>query len=266
MQKRNFEHLFKFARDLTVDAGEQIRTSFQKEITVDFKENRSDLVTNMDKQIERFFIKNIQKSYPDHRILGEEGFGDKITSLDGTIWIIDPIDGTMNFVHMQRHFAISVAIYHNGEGIIGLIYDVAQKDLYYAVKGQGAFLNDRKLPALGSIDVGDAVIGVNSAWVFEKKRIKEGIIPHLINNLRGTRSFGSAAIELAYTASGKIDGYISLRLSPWDYAAGKILIEEVGGKISTINGDPLTILTKQSPVFAAKPGLHEAILKNFLIK
>lgn len=266
MQNNEWESVYKFARELVLDAGEQIRNSFKNQLTIDFKENASDLVTNMDKQIEQFFINKINDTFPAHRILGEEGQGDDVTSLEGTVWIIDPIDGTMNFVHMQRHFAISVGIYHNGEGIIGLIYDVAADDLYYAIKGKGAFFNDVQLPMLHSIDIGEAVIGINAAWGIEKKRIDGSIIPSLIQDVRGTRSFGSATIEMAYIATGRIDGYISLRLSPWDYAAGKIIIEEVGGRISSINGEHLGMLTKQTPVFAAKPGLHEYIIENYFTK
>ena len=266
MQNNDWNTVFDFAKELVLDAGEQIRSSFKQKLTIDFKENASDLVTNMDKQIEKFFIQKINEKYQAHHILGEEGYGEELTSLDGTIWIIDPIDGTMNFVHMQRHFAISVGIYHNGEGIIGIIYDVACDDLYYAIKGKGAFVNNEQLAPLEPIDVGEAVLGINAAWGIENKRIDSSITSSLIRNVRGTRSYGSATLEMAYVASGKIDGYLSMRLAPWDFAAGKILIEEVSGKVSSVNGGTLDLLTKQTPVFAAKPGLHEYILENYLKK
>lgn len=266
MEQKNWQEIFNEAKQWVLEAGEQIKDSFKKKLTVDFKENASDLVTNMDKQIEQFFIHKINETFPSHRILGEEGQGDDVQSLEGTVWIIDPIDGTMNFVHMQRHFAISVGIYHHGIGSVGIIYDVAQGDFYYGIKGKGAFLNDEPLTKLQPIEIGEAVVGINAAWGIENNRIDSAILPSLIKELRGTRSFGSAAIEMAYVASGKIDGYLSLRLSPWDYAAGKVLIEEVGGKVSAINGDPLGMLDLQTPVFSAKPGLHETILANYLKK
>ncbi|HHY73904.1 MAG TPA: inositol monophosphatase family protein [Bacillus bacterium] len=264
--QNDWKNVFTFAKNLVLDGGEQIRSSFKDELTIKFKTNASDLVTNMDKQIEQFFINKIHEKYPSHRILGEEGQGDDVSSMNGTVWIIDPIDGTMNFVHMQRHFAISVGVYHNGVGIIGFIYDVAADDLFYAIKGEGAYLNDEKLPMLQSIDIGQAVFGINAAWGFEKERIDAKIIPALIKNVRGTRSFGSATIEMAYVAAGKLDGYLSLRLSPWDFAAGKIIVEEVGGKVSSVKGGPLDMLARQTPVFVAKPGLHEYILNNFFAK
>ena len=266
MHNNDWDNIFHFAKELVLDAGKQIRSSFKQKLTIDFKENASDLVTNMDKQIEKFFIEKIDEQYPEHHILGEEGYGEELASLDGIVWIIDPIDGTMNFVHMQRHFAISVGIYHNGDGVIGMIYDVGADDLYYAIKGSGAFLNGEELPSLKPIEIGEAVLGVNAAWGIKNKRIEPSIIPSLIRDVRGTRSFGSAALELAYIASGRLDAYLSMRLAPWDYAAGKILIEELGGKISSVSGEPLQLLTKQTPVFAAKPGLHEYILENYLKK
>ncbi|WP_458414035.1 inositol monophosphatase family protein [Schinkia sp. CFF1] len=266
LQQNDWKNIFSFAKNLVLEGGKQIRASFKEKLTIDYKANASDLVTNMDKQIERFFIANINEAYPSHRILGEEGQGDEISSLDGTVWIIDPIDGTMNFVHMQRHFAISVGIYHNGEGIIGIIYDVVANDFYYAIKGEGAYLNDERLPLLEPVEMEKAVLGVNAAWGFEKKRIDAGVIPAIIQHVRGTRSYGSATIEMAYVASGRLDGYMSLRLAPWDIAAGKILVEEVGGKISTVSGEPLNMLARQTPIFAAKPGLHDHIVKHYLSK
>ncbi|WP_017753574.1 inositol monophosphatase family protein [Calidifontibacillus oryziterrae] len=259
------EQIVTNAKQWILDAGAQIRQSFTTNtLEINFKENPSDLVTDMDKQIEKFFIKKINETFPKHRILGEEGFGDDVKSLEGTVWIIDPIDGTMNFVHMKRHFAISVGIYHNGSGVVGLIYDVVNDELFSGIKGKGAFLNEQPLKKLQAIEIKEAVIGMNAGWLLEKERIHPSILPPLIQSVRGTRSFGSAAIELAYVASGKIDGYISLRLSPWDFAAGKVIIEEVGGHVTTICGEQLVLLNKQTPLFAARPGLHSEIVNNYI--
>lgn len=231
------------------------------DLVIESKSHAADLVTNVDQQIEQFFIKKIKASYPTHEILGEEGYGDRVESLDGVVWIIDPIDGTMNFVHMQRHFAISIGIYHEGEGILGFIYDVDKGELYEGIKGKGAYLNDTPLPKLSAVPINDALVSINTAWV-----LKEGEkLSNLVKDLRGTRSIGSAAIELAYVASGRIDGYITYKLSPWDFAAGKVIIEEVGGVISTTTGTSLNML-KTNTVFAAKAGLHSEVLNGYLIK
>jgi myo-inositol-1(or 4)-monophosphatase len=253
-----------YAKKWIKEAGEKIRHSFSTELMIHTKSSPDDLVTNMDHEIEKFFIQKVTSIFPDHRILGEEGVGDKVTSLDGILWIIDPIDGTMNFVHQQRNFAISVGIYENGVGRVGLIYDVVSDELYHAQKGQGAHFNDVRLPRLKPVKLEESVIGMNATWVTENRRINPAILSPLIKKVRGTRSYGSAAIEMAYVASGRLDAYITMRLSPWDFAAGLILIEEVGGKVTTIKGEPLDLLGQNS-VFASNSSFHNEVVETYII-
>lgn len=144
----NWTEIDDIAKQWVKEAGTRIRQSMQESLTIETKSNPNDLVTNIDKETERFFIDRIQGTFPGHRILGEEGQGDKLRSLDGIVWIIDPIDGTMNFVHQKRHFAISIGIFEDGKGKIGLIYDVMQDELYHAFSGKGAYLNDTPLAPL----------------------------------------------------------------------------------------------------------------------
>ncbi len=163
--------------------------------------------------------------------------------------MIDPIDGTMNFVHQQRNFAISIGIYEDGIGQLGYIYDVVHDELYHARKGFGAFLNDQRLSPLSEVEIEDAVIGVNALWVTDNHRINRHVLGPLVQNVRGTRSYGSAAMEIAYVASGRLDSYITMRLSPWDFAGGKVIVEEVGGVVTSLTGEPLTITSKSSVLF-----------------
>lgn len=251
------------AREWVKEAGEKIRSSFSQTLNVQTKSNPNDLVTNMDKEIEQFFIKKIREKYPDHQILGEEGFGDELNQLDGIVWMLDPIDGTMNFIHQQRNFAISLGIYENGTGRIGFVYDVAHDELYHAVKGEGAYLNEKKLPMLEEASVNEAIIALNATWVMENSRIDHNLMIPLVRDARGTRSYGTAALEMIYVATGRVDAYISLRLAPWDYAGGAVIVEELGGIVTNLRGEKLNYLSQDS-VFVAKPGLHSAILKNYL--
>jgi myo-inositol-1(or 4)-monophosphatase len=264
MKEENWNQIYKEAVQWTKEAGKLILSSFSEERMINFKSNPSDLVTDMDQKIEQFFIKKIQSSYPSHKILGEEGFGDEVISKEGTIWIIDPIDGTMNFVHQQRNFAISVGIYKDGVGKIGIIYDVVADELFHCIVGSGAYLNEMELTKLSSTPIGEAVIGLNSTWVTENKRIEADVLAPLVKVVRGTRSYGSAAIEMAYVASGRLDAYITLRLSPWDFAAGILLIQEVGGVTTNLYGKPIELL-KQNPVFVGKPILHDEILNHYIL-
>ncbi|RDI47608.1 inositol monophosphatase family protein [Falsibacillus pallidus] len=246
------------------EAGESIKASFENKLSVTTKSNPNDLVTNIDKETEQYFIQQIKNSYPDHRVFGEEGFGDEIETLDGIVWIIDPIDGTMNFIHQQRNFAISIGVYKNGKGKLGYIYDVVLDELYHAEAGSGAFLNDAAIPKLEKTPVSKAIVSLNATWVTPNKRIDHQTLTPLVKDVRGTRSYGSAALELAYVATGRLDAYITMRLSPWDYAGGKVIVEELGGKVTNLEGEELDLINP-SPVFACKPGLHEEILHKYLL-
>jgi myo-inositol-1(or 4)-monophosphatase len=250
-------------KEWTREAGQLIKKSFSKTLTIQTKSNQNDLVTEIDKNTELFFINKIRETYPHHKIVGEEGFGDKLTNEEGIIWIIDPIDGTMNFVHMQRDFAISIGIYENGVGQIGIIYDVIRDELYHTIKNKGVFMNEIALKSLEEVNISEAIIGMNATWVTENKRIDPSVLGPLVKDVRGTRSYGSAAIELASVAAGRLDAHISLRLAPWDFAAGKILVEELGGIVTDLRGKPLKLL-EQNTIIVSKPGLHETIMKNYL--
>ncbi|MBB6443693.1 inositol monophosphatase family protein [Bacillus benzoevorans] len=259
----NWKEIDLQAKQWMKEAGEIIKSSLSRTLKIKTKSNPNDLVTEMDQAIEQFFIKNIKETYPGHRIIGEEGFGDKVTQLDGIVWLIDPIDGTVNFVHMQRNFAISIGIYEDGIGRIGLIYDVIRDELYHTIRGNGVFMNDLPLEQLDTVQVPEAIIGLNTTWVTKNTRINPAILGALVKDLRGTRSYGSAALEMASVAAGRLDGYITLRLAPWDFAAGKIMVEELGGYVTDLTGKSINLLGQNS-VLVAKPGLYEEILKNYL--
>ncbi|MBM7586678.1 myo-inositol-1(or 4)-monophosphatase [Bacillus pakistanensis] len=261
----NWSEMDTYAKQWIKEAGKKVRESFQTELNIQTKSNRNDLVTNIDKETEQFFIEKIRAVYPNHKILGEEGFGDELESLDGIVWIIDPIDGTMNFVHQQRNFAISIGVYENGTGILGYIYDVVHDELYHGQKGKGAYMNDYALPKLEAVKVENAVIALNALWVTENRKIDPSILAPLVRDVRATRSYGSAALEMAFVASGRLDAYLTMRLAPWDIAGGKVLIEEVGGVVTDLKGNELNLLNKSS-LLVGKPRLHNRILYDYLNK
>ncbi|MCM3568756.1 inositol monophosphatase family protein [Neobacillus mesonae] len=259
----NWDTVYTNASQWVKEAGERIRASFQETLTIRTKSNPNDLVTDIDQEIEQFFISKIRGQYPEHKILGEEGYGDEFEQLDGIVWMIDPIDGTMNFIHQQRNFAISIGVYENGVGQMGIIYDVVHDELYHAIRGNGAYFNDKRILPLKERNVKESIIALNATWVMENHRINHELLIPLARAARGTRSYGSAALEIVYVATGRVDAYISLRLSPWDFAAGAILVEELGGVITNLRGERLDYLSKDS-FFAARPGLHQEILTDYL--
>ncbi|HLS20180.1 MAG TPA: inositol monophosphatase family protein [Bacillota bacterium] len=264
MHIKEQKELFAQAKQWTLDAGLMIRKNLNKPLSVTTKSNHKDLVTTMDEQVEKFFATNIKQKYPEHQILSEEGFGDQVTNLSGFVWIIDPIDGTMNFVHQKRNFAISLAIYYDNVGYIGIIYDVMADEFYYALKGEGAFKNDVKLPPLAKdIVLSETVLGLNHSWLMDNSFVHEKYMQQLIRKIRGSRTYGSAALQFAYVAEGSIDGYLSMRLAPWDFAAGKILVNEVGGLTTNIYGESLNLLNR-STVFTGNRHIQQTILNDYL--
>lgn len=252
------------AKQWVRQAGEFIRASFKQTLNIHTKSNPNDLVTDIDRAVEKFFCEKIRHTYPTHNILGEEGAGHELNALDGIVWIIDPIDGTMNFVHQQRNFCISVGIYEDGKGIIGLIYDVVHDELYHAIRGKGAYMNDKPIPKLSNdVRLEEAILAINATWIVENKRIDPSVLTPIVKKARGTRSFGSAALEFAYVATGRIDGYITMRLSPWDIAAGVVIVEEVGGIATTLEGCEIDFL-KKSSIFVANPNVHKTVMDDYL--
>lgn len=202
------------------DAGEHLMASMKKALIIETKSNAADLVTNMDREIEQFLIGKIKETFPHHHILGEEGYGDEVTSSDGVVWLIDPIDGTMNFVHQKRNFAISIGIYENGIGKIGLIYDPVHDELYHALKGAGAFCNEVPIPLLEKGTVEQGIVALNAIWLTDNPLLNMESMMALVKKARGTRSYGCAALEMVYVATGRIDAYVTPRLSPWDFGRG----------------------------------------------
>jgi len=253
----------RYAKSLIKEAGHKIRVSFFNQIDINSKSDANDLVTNIDKEIEQFFISRIKRDFPSHRILGEEGFGDDVRTLDGVVWMLDPIDGTMNFIHQKRNFAISLGIFAEGVGMLGYIYDVMRDDFYHAAKDEGAYFNDERLPQLEITPLNEAVIGINASWVAPNRFVENEKIIELIQKCRGTRSYGSAAMELAYVSSGRLDSYMSMRLSPWDIAGGIVIAQEVGAVATNMKGETPHLLG-QDTFIVARPGLHQDILTNYI--
>ena len=252
-----------FAKEIIFEAGKRIREAFSYDIEIETKSNANDLVTNIDRETETFFIEKIKAFDPAHRILGEEGMGEKVSNLEGVVWIIDPIDGTMNFVKQHRHFFISVGLYVDGVGKLGYIFDVMREDLFYAIEGVGAWYNDSPMRKLQQLTVDEAVIGINATWVTPNSLINHEKLINLVRTVRGTRSYGSAAMEIAFVVSGKLDAYISMRLAPWDIGAGIIIAKEVGAIATNLQGGPFTLLDTDTFIIA-NPYIHKQLLNDYI--
>ena len=180
----------------------------------------SDFVSNADTKAEKIIIEELMKAKKNYSIISEED-GSKINSDSENVWIIDPIDGTSNFLHGIPHFAISIALKSNNEIISGLIYDPIKDEMFYAEKNSGAFFNNQRIKVSKKKEIEDCLFATGG---------KEKVISDFI-----TRKTGSAALDMAYVAAGRYDGYFQNNLNLWDVAAGIIIIKEAGGIVNEIN-------------------------------
>ncbi|HLS23066.1 MAG TPA: inositol monophosphatase family protein [Pseudogracilibacillus sp.] len=252
-------------RSWILQAGKIIREKINDPLVVSTKSNPKDLVTEMDREVEFFFASKIKRFYPHHLLLGEEGYGHSELNKTDTIWIIDPIDGTMNFVHQKQDFAISIGIYHQGIGEIGYIYDVMNNNLFGALRGNGAYKNNVKLPSLEKDDLSldESMVSFSHRWLMKNNFVNERTMQQLVRDVRGVRSYGSAALGFARVAEGALDAYITMRLEPWDIAAGRIIVNEVGGITTDVRGKEIGLLERSS-VISAHPAIHERLVKRYL--
>jgi myo-inositol-1(or 4)-monophosphatase len=258
------ESVYSVAKAWVLEAGKIIKEKINDPLTIDTKSHENDLVTTIDRNTETFFVNKIKAAYPDHQILSEEGYGDEVTNLNGTVWIIDPIDGTMNFVHQKKNFVISLGIYHDGIGEIGLIYNVMEDVLYSAMRNEGAYKDQLRLPSKKEyVPLKRAMLGLNHLWLCENRLVDHHIMQKLIKKVRGSRNYGSAALEIAYVAEGILDGYLTMRLAPWDIAAGKVILEETGGVMTNVDGEEVSML-KNNSIFVCNPSIQKPVLHEYI--
>lgn len=197
---------------------------------------RNDFVTEIDIKAEQAIIETIRKAHPDHAIVAEESGAHEGRDSDFE-WIIDPLDGTTNFVHGFPAFAVSIGIAEKGRLTHGVIYDPLREELYTGVRGRGAQLNDRRLRVSSRPGLKNALIG--TGFPFREGDDFDaymGMFRAIMLRTAGVRRAGSAALDLAWTAAGRLDGFFELNLKPWDIAAGALIMEEAGGLASDING------------------------------
>ncbi|WP_100623003.1 inositol monophosphatase family protein [Candidatus Coxiella mudrowiae] len=204
--------------------------------TVDVKEkHQNDFVTQVDQLSEQEIIQTIQKAYPDHTILAEESGLHK--SKNDFIWIIDPLDGTINFIHGFPQIAISIALKYRDKLSVAVVYDPLRQELFTATQGGGAQLNNRKIRVSTRTKINEALVG--TGFHFKEKalfqtylKLFETIFPQTAS----VRRSGAAALDLAYVAAGRLDGFWEMALKPWDMAAGILLITEAGGFVGDFQG------------------------------
>src|SRR5271154_4313642 len=211
-------------------------------------------VSTADLKAERTLKTELKRARPGYAMLFEES-GAEAGSDPRHRWIVDPLDGTTNFLHGIPHFAISIGLERDGEIVAGVIYEPTRDELYWAEKGAGAFLNDRRLRVSARRQLTDAVVGTGTPPRDRgDKALYAASLASVMTATSGVRRFGAAALDLAYVAAGRLDGVWEVGLSPWDIAAGMLLVREAGGYVSDLSGGH-TMMTS-GDILAANDHLH----------
>jgi myo-inositol-1(or 4)-monophosphatase len=216
-------------------------------------------VSEVDVAAERAIIDTLKDAYPTHGFLGEESGSTSHQS--DFIWIIDPLDGTTNFLHGFPQYCVSIALQHKGEITQAVIYDPSRNDLYTATKGRGAFLNDKRIRVSKCDKLQESLIGTGFPFRdFKHLDTYLSMFKSMLQKTSGLRRPGSAALDLAYVANGSLDGFWEIGLSPWDIAAGGLLVREAGGIISNLNGKEGWL--QSGNILAASPKIYDAMVET----
>ncbi|WP_421428353.1 inositol monophosphatase family protein [Lactiplantibacillus plantarum] len=225
----------------------QVLAKMGTHLTVAEKTSRRDLVTNVDHSNEDFLVRQIRALDPVAKILAEEGTGDQVTDMNGHVWIVDPIDGTMNFVHQRNHFAMMVGLYVDGKPTLGYIFDVMANKLYAGGPEVGVTLNGELLAAPADVNLSAGLFGASAPLLIQDRFNMQTIIAKSL----GPRIMGSAGIQISQVLAGELVGYLSY-LRPWDFAAGRVLAESLGLVVSRVDGNPVNMLSSGAVLIATK--------------
>ncbi len=246
------------AKEAAVVAGQILADYFNNGVTMRTKSASVDLVSDADVNAERAIAEVIRNQFPDHSILGEEENSDDVDAEH--LWIIDPLDGTTNFAHGIPHFAVSIAYYHEGQADTGVIFNPIRDDWYVADKVAGATHNDRAIRVGGQTQLNEAIVG--TGFYYDRGAIMEATLASIDRlfkqQIHGIRRFGTASLDLAMVASGQFGAYFEYQLSPWDFAAGRLLVEAAGGRLTTCSGAPLPL--RKTSILASNGHLHDEVL------
>ncbi|MFD1319375.1 inositol monophosphatase family protein [Loigolactobacillus zhaoyuanensis] len=233
-------------------AATNLRQHLNTHFQVQTKSDRNDLVTNFDKQTENFLVDQIRQNFPNDKIVSEEGFGDQVQTMQGRVWFVDPIDGTLNFVKQRNDFAMMIGLYEDGRNVLGYILNVMTDELLWGGPEIGLHLNEKVQPLPLDQPLAAGLFGVNGPmFAYNHEHVRD-----IAFASSGARILGSAGLEFQQVILGRQVGYIS-RLAPWDVAAGKILAETAGLSVTTIDGDPLDMLKSQVVLVTTRRALPE---------
>ena len=240
--------------EIAREAGALLMGHFQKHVKVEYKGD-VDLVTEADRKSEKLIISRIRAQFPDHDIVGEEGTRQETGS--AYRWYVDPLDGTTNFAHGFPVFCVSLGLEHKGELIAGVIYDPTRDELFSAEQGSGAFLNGARMYVSKTKHLSESLLATGFPSHKRHKNPNIHFYHQITLRSHGVRRAGSASLDLANVASGRIDAFWEFNLNPWDTAAGVVLVREAGGMVTRYDGSPFNIDSRET--LASNGLVHEEL-------
>lgn len=247
----------KLIKEWLYDIKEYLNSNREKVLDVEQKTAANDLVTEMDKSIEEQLVFNIRKHFPEDKIIGEEGYGDDITTMDGRVWIVDPIDGTLNFVKQKENFAVMLAVYEDGIGQLAYVFDITKDKLYSAIKDGGVSCNEKLIGKPQDLLLSEGLIASSSALMI--KNNTRGL-QKIAEESLGVRMLGSAGLETIEMVKGNVVAYMASNLKPWDIAPGIVFMQELGMLATDFKGTPLNLLSNNNLLLSTKKA-HEKIVE-----
>jgi myo-inositol-1(or 4)-monophosphatase len=246
-----------FAVELAQEAGQVLMDHLKRRLAVESKSSEIDLVTEADVASEKLIVEAIRRRYPKHSILSEEGLGEE--QAGEFLWLIDPLDGTTNYAHGYPVFCVSIALQREGETVLGVTYDPVRDELFWAEQGQGAYCNGQRLSVSGVVGLRHSLLA--TGFPYARASIEDNNVAEfgrVMPQVQGVRRGGAATLDMAYVAAGRLDGYWEFHLSPWDWAAGDLLVREAGGRTSDVSGQPWRL--RNNSMVASNGLLHEELL------
>jgi myo-inositol-1(or 4)-monophosphatase len=238
--------------------GEVLRRRFEETRTIELK-GQIDLVTDADHAAERAILELLRAEFPDHGVVAEETAAHEVSG-SGPRWYVDPLDGTTNYAHRVPHFCVSVAVWNEEGPMAAAVYQPLLDDLYSAGRGAGATCNGESMRVSAQPRLAEALIATGFPYdIWTKPDAPLRLFSAALGKARGVRRFGAAALDLAYVACGRFDGYFELGLYPWDVAAGILLVQEAGGLVSNLRGGAAKVGDRQ--IIAANPPVHGELVQ-----
>lgn len=262
-----------FAKRIAIEAGDIILEHINEPLEIDSKTSNKDLVTEIDRMVEQFIQQEVFKTYPDHKMIGEEGAfasNKEYTKLMDSfhsipfLWVVDPIDGTNNFIQNIPGFVVSIALVSYGDPVVGVIYDPITKELFYGTENGGAYLNEKKINVSNVNTLHESVIGTSFSSNSEIRDQTVRNIEMLLPTCRTIRVLGAAALNLAYVANGRLTSFYHYQLNPWDVAAGILIIQEAGGEVTTLEGSNYELV--ESSILVSNGFIHQQMLDTIHVK